>query len=335
MATVTLAFAHAFARAAGLVLTQDGTLTENGVVVRRLRVAAGTLTGADYFDLVGWISERHGDRAGLVVSYANAIRVDDLGALGLAFKTAPKLRDSIARVERYFRLLTDTVVYRLVEETEPPVFAIARKTEPHPVLALRDECALAAFGQIFRQVAGSDLRFEWASFSHSKYNGADRLSEFLGYPIRFNAERNALAIPQSALDRPNKLGDEAVSKFLTGHLDSELGALTDDGAFERSLAEHICEALSNGIPRASSVARAIGLSERTLYRRLAESDLTYQGVLEKTQKSLAKNLLADGSYSIAEVAFLTGFSEQSSFNRAFKRWVGESPGAYRKNAQAA
>ena len=74
------------------------------------------------------------------------------------------------------------------------------------------------------------------------------------------------------------------------------------------------------------------MSERTLYRRLAESRLTYQGVLEKTQKSLAENLLSEGGFSIAEVAFLTGFSEQSSFTRAFKRWAGLSPGAYRKQS---
>ena len=81
---------------------------------------------------------------------------------------------------------------------------------------------------------------------------------------------------------------------------------------------------------ASTVARAVGMSERTLYRRLAEDGLTYQSVLEKTQRSLAENLLSKSAFSIAEVAFLTGFSEQSSFTRAFKRWVGLSPGAFRK-----
>ncbi len=335
MATVTVAFAQAFARAAGLVLTEDGTLTEGGEVIRSLRSADGRLTEADYFNLVDWIDKRYGDRMGLVIAYANAIRVDDIGALGLAVKTAPSLRDSIDRVERYFRLLTDLAVYVFDEASDPPIFAHVNQSEPHPILALRNECALAAFGEIFRQIAGSELRFAWVSFNHPAPDGADRLSEFLGCPIHFDADRSAIAIPREALDRPNKLGDAAVSKFLTEHLDTELGALTDTNALERSLAEHLSAALSNGIPKASSVARAVGMSERTLYRRLAESDLTYQGVLEKTQQSLAKNLLTDGSYSIAEVAFLSGFSEQSSFNRAFKRWVGESPGAYRKSAQPA
>lgn len=335
MATVTMAFAHAFARAAGFVLTEDGALMEGGEVIRHLRSTDGRLTDTDYFDLIDWIDKRFGDRTGLVIAYASAINIDDVGALGLAVKTAPSLRDSIARVERYFRLLSDSAVYVFDEDADPPTFAHISRSDPHPILALRDECALAAVGQIFRGVAGTNLQFDWVSFSHARTDGADRLSAFLGCPIHYDADRSALAISREALARPNKLGDVAVSRFLTEHLDTELGALSDSSTFERSVAEHLSRTLSNGIPKASSVARAMGMSERTLFRRLAESNLTYQSVLEKTQESLAKNLLADSSYSISEVAFLAGFSEQSSFNRAFKRWVGESPGAYRRGAQSA
>ena len=151
-------------------------------------------------------------------------------------------------------------------------------------------------------------------------------------PVRFSAERNAIAIRSDMLDLPTRLGDAAVSRFLTEHLDAELGAMTSPDSLERALAEHLSEALSNGIPRASNVARALGMSERTLYRRLAESGQTYQEVLEDTQRSLAERLLSQPAFSIPDIAFLTGFSEQSSFNRAFKRWVGQTPGAYRRAA---
>lgn len=157
-----------------------------------------------------------------------------------------------------------------------------------------------------------------------------RYEDFFGAPVCFGAERNAIAIRSDMLDLSTRLGNAAVSRFLTEHLDAELGALTSQDSVERILAEHLSDALSNGIPKASAVARSFGMSERTLYRRLSESGQAYQEVLESTQRSLAKRLLSQPAFSIPDIAFLTGFSEQSSFNRAFKRWVGQTPGAYRR-----
>ena len=78
------------------------------------------------------------------------------------------------------------------------------------------------------------------------------------------------------------------------------------------------------------VARNLGMSVRSLHRRLANDGMTFRTLTEETRQELAEGLLCDERYSIAEVAFLTGFSEQSSFNRAFKRWAGDTPATYRK-----
>ncbi len=333
MGTVTAVFARTLVGAAGLRLAEDGTLFDGERAIRRVEHAGGKLAEADYFDLVDWVRRNSPDRVGLPLAYARAVDIDNLGALGLAMKTAPKLRDSLKRAERYFKLLTDTVSYRLDETSTPSQFTLLRQTREHPALFLRNECALCGFGRIFKQFVGPELSFVQVSFRHEQPDASvTRYEEFFGCPVSFGAERNAIAIEPDMLDLPTRLGDVAVSRFLTEHLDAELGALASDDSFERTLAEHLSEALSNGIPKASAVARAIGMSERTLYRRLSETGLSYQDVLENTQKSLAENLLAQGTFSITDVAFLTGFSEQSSFSRAFKRWVGQTPGAYRRNA---
>lgn len=331
MGTVTAAFARALASAAGLKLTEDGRLLDGDVAVRRLEHADGKLTDTDYFDLVDWVRLSTPDRIGLPFAYARAVDIDNLGALGLAMKTAPRLRDSLKRAERYFRLLTDTVSYQLDETTDPAHFTLNRQTREHPALHLRNECALCGFGRIFKEFVGPALSYERVTFRHDAPGAIERYGAFFDCPVQFSADRNAIDIRPGKLDLPTRLGDPAVSRFLTEHLDAELGALTTDDSFERTLAEHLSEALSNGIPKAGSVARALGMSERTLFRRLSDSGLTYQDVLENTQKSLAENLLGQAGFSITDVAFLTGFSEQSSFSRAFKRWVGQTPGAYRKS----
>lgn len=332
MSTVTAAFARALASAAGLAFTDDGQLLKNGSPIREITTSGDTISVSDYFDLVDWIRRTHPDRVGLPLNYARAVDIDNLGALGLAIKTAPTLRESLQRAERYFRLLTDTVSYRLDEHQIPAQFILRYKGEAHAALELRNECALCGFGRVFKEIVGPDLTFEYVSFTHAGSGDVDRYQAFLGCPVLFGAQQNAIAIRSEMLDLPTRLGDAAVSRFLTAHLDSELGTLPAEPEFERSLARHLSEALSNGIPKASAVARAIGMSERTLYRRLADTGLTYQDMLENTQKTLAENLLSGGDFSIAEVAFLTGFSEQSSFSRAFKRWVGQTPGSYRRGA---
>ena len=80
------------------------------------------------------------------------------------------------------------------------------------------------------------------------------------------------------------------------------------------------------------VARRLGMSVRSLHRKLSEDGLSFQSLTEETRKDLAVSLLKQEQYSIAEIAFLTGFSEQSAFTRAFKRWLGETPATFRKNS---
>ena len=85
----------------------------------------------------------------------------------------------------------------------------------------------------------------------------------------------------------------------------------------------------------AGVAKRLAMSERTLQRRLADRDLSFKAIVETTQKQLAENLLRHGRYSLADVAYLTGFSEQSAFNRAFKRWTDQTPTEFRTHRQSA
>ena len=114
MATAASIFATTLVRAAGLHLRAGGKVTGEGKTLFRLNSPSdGPVPDCAYFDLIEWLRQHTQDDPALVFSYAREIRGDDLGALGLALKSAPTLRDSLLRLERYFRLLTDTAVYRL------------------------------------------------------------------------------------------------------------------------------------------------------------------------------------------------------------------------------
>ncbi|MDF2235084.1 AraC family transcriptional regulator ligand-binding domain-containing protein [Albimonas sp. CAU 1670] len=339
MTRVAAAFARALTSAAGLTLTEGGVVRDGARIVRRLGPdAQDRLPDAEHFALIEWIGARYADPTELVFAYARAVQLDHLGVLGLALKTAPTLRGSLRCIERYFRLLTDTAAYRLEETGGLAVFSIEACTAPHPALSLRNECALAALARCLRRITGEGLRLDHVSFRHACTGDPARYAERFGCPVRFGAERDALAFAPEMLDRPNRLGDAAVAAFMTRHLDADLdrlgGPLPSAPDLRARLLPLLSERLGGGAPAAAEIARELGMSERTLYRRLAEDGLTYRDVLAEAQTRLARNLLEAGEQSLAEIAFLTGFSEQSAFARAFKRQAGQTPARFRSQSLA-
>lgn len=335
MPSVINTFARIMAKAAGMTLTDDGALLSNGTVVLRLpRAVDGLTADTDYFDLIDLIRKGQPDEAALVEAYASLIQTDDLGVLGLAIKTAPTLRVSLQRVERYFRLITDTAVYQLIERGDTALWTFQGQTLHRAALELRNECALAGFAQNMRRFVGPELSLRSVTFSHACRCDPDRYAAHFGCPVIFDADQNAIQLDREMLDLENRLGDMAVSDFLTGHLEAKINSLTKPPSFGNTVLQHLTPSLSTGAPQATEVARDMGMSERTFYRRLAEEGLTFRDVLAKAQSSLAQKLLREDTVSIAEIAFLTGFSEQSTFTRAFKRWVGTAPAQFRHQSSA-
>jgi len=184
------------------------------------------------------------------------------------------------------------------------------------------------------QFVGPGLVLDTVTFRHTCRCDPDRYAAHFGCPVIFGASQNTIQLKTDMLDLSNRLGDTAVSDFLTGHLESKIRSLDASATFSGSLLQHLTPALSTGLPQAADIAREMGMSERTMYRRLAQEGLTFRDVLAKAQSSLAQSLLEDDKVSIAEIAFLTGFSEQSAFTRAFKRWVGKAPAQFRQQSSA-
>lgn len=320
-------------RAAGLELTPNGEVLAAEETLHRINVALDEkIPDSAYFDLIDWIRTYFRDEPELVFRYAQEFNHDDIGALGLAAKSAPTLRDTFIRLERYFKLVTDTAIYRLDESKRPALFVFEARTLDRPALQLRDECALAAISTTIKNWAGPDLRLDHVCFTHGCRDDPAKFERFFGCEVRFGTGQNAIALRHDMLGLPNRLGDKGISQFLTQHLEEEISRLANQSPFHEQLLRHLSTRLSNGAPQASDVAEFFGLSERTFYRRLAQEGLSYRDVLQDAQSALARELLSESDCSIAEIAFLTGFSEQSTFSRAFKRWVGDAPAKFRQTS---
>lgn len=283
-----------------------------------------------YYDLLERIAGQI-DATSLPLRTGASMRCDDYGALGLAFKAALTLSGSYSRVARYARLWTSVVEYELQPAGDATWFILHRTGPRRLGLRLSNEATLASATAIAREVSptGAFAPLE----VHLKHPAPQNVGEHERYflaPMTFGSDRDALLISNKAMESPNKLGDKGITRFLTQHLDQELQAVTREQSIEDQTKHVIARALSEGLPKMEEVARRLGISVRSLHRRLADHGLTFQALTEDTRRDLAEGLLRDERYALSEIAFLTGFSEQSSFNRAFKRWSGETPASFRR-----
>lgn len=334
MGYVTSLFARKMVQASGPGVDQRAMLASAGLDPDARTDPKIMLADWEYYDLLERIAGLT-DATELPLNAGKLLSPDDYGALGLAWKAAPTLMGSFSRVERYARLWTSVVEYELSTVEDGTLFILHRAGPRRLGMRLSNEATLASAVSISRQVCPVAFAPKAVYFKHDAPKVVRHHERYFGCPVHFGAERDAMLVSPEALAQPNKLGDEGITQFLLSHLEEELRAIGQDVSLESLTKDAIARSLSEGLPKMADIARGLGMSARSFHRRLSENGLSFQALTENTRRELAEGLLRDDRYSLAEVAFLTGFSEQSSFTRAFKRWVGLTPANFRKSGAKA
>lgn len=329
MGVITSLFARKMVAAAGDGIDQRAILQSVGLDPDGAWDPKVMLPDTVYYDMLERMAEAM-DVTDLPLRVGASMRCDEYGALGLAWKAAPTLRGSFSRVERYARIWTSIVAYELRPTDRGTLFVVHRSGVRRLGMRLSIEADLASAVSISRQVSPVPFAPSEVHIQHAPPRIRRHHEAYFDCPVHFDAAFDALLIAPDALEQPNRLGDEGITQFLLSHLDGELREVGDQATLESRAKDAIARALSGGQPKMAEIARGLGLSARSFQRRLAEDGLSFQALTETTRRELAEGLLRDDRYSLAEVAFLTGFAEQSSFTRAFKRWVGETPATFRR-----
>ena len=283
----------------------------------------------DYYRFFAALSERDPDGVRLPLRIGAAMRSDEYGAFGLAWKSAPDLRGSYARSERYGHVLGSAETYSMEPTEDGVLFKLDKAGDGSLGMLLSNEASMSAVMTISAEVSTAPFIPKAVFFKHPARGDAAIYEEHFGCPVHFEAKRDALLVTEAMLEAPNKLGDETIAQFFDRHLETELATLEDDAGLEKRVRIAVSQSLSEGVPAVSDIASQLGMSGRTLQRRLSDKGASFQGLVDLARRELAEQLLKDTDYSLAEVAFLTGFAEQSGFTRAFKRWAGQTPRSYR------
>jgi AraC-like DNA-binding protein len=129
---------------------------------------------------------------------------------------------------------------------------------------------------------------------------------------------------------PLRSADAALSRIVRRRLDKMLKQIPRNDSIEAQVRRVLLANLIGGKLTAASIARGLGMSERTLHRRVRAENTSFADILDATRGELAKSLLMEPGIGIGEIAFLLGFSEPSAFHRFFRRWAGRTPLTYRR-----
>lgn len=154
-------------------------------------------------------------------------------------------------------------------------------------------------------------------------------SYLFGDAITYNAPRDTLVIEASLVSRPLPNANPALVQLLTGRLNARLAAYQAGSSLRMLVINSLHQQIRKGKPNLDDTARLLGMSGRTLRRRLLSEELSYSDLLAAARKEAAEVYIHEESLSLAEIAGLLGYSDQTAFVRAFRGWFGETPGAYR------
>jgi AraC-like DNA-binding protein len=266
------------------------------------------------------------------VAWAEALRLSKDSALALAIaKATPPgafgiveyvcrsqktVRDALEQWCRYLAILDDAVEVRL----EGTSLRVVRESEA-PAPASHELCfALVHLRarELAKNVSVREVRYTHRS------SDAEVHRAFFGAPVVFGARHTEMIFDEDVLDLPLATADANLAAILMPAAEEKRAKRPKDPPFTDQVARALRAALSSDDAQLGAVATRMGMTGRSLQRRLKDEGTSFQELREKTRRALASHYLAE-DLSLSEIAFLLGFSEPSAFFRAFKRWTGKTP----------
>jgi AraC-like DNA-binding protein len=267
----------------------------------------------------------------------HAIEVLPFGAyrvIDFLASSAPTVGTALAKVSDYFPIINDVVRLSYAVGDRQVFFAVEAPSRPSTITRPYAEYVLAAVFLRVRIATNQRFPLVRVDFHHPRPNEIGEHERIFECPIRFEAETCQLVIDRDVWDTPRTGSNSDLFSVLDAHARMLLRQIPSPPDIVSRVREAIEAELRGGDPKLESIARQLAMSPRTLQRRLRDQGVIFNDVLDEIRFRAAKSYLAQRDVAGTEVAYLLGFAEQSSFNRAFRRWAGRTPTEYRRDAAA-
>ena len=260
----------------------------------------------------------------------SSARLRDLGLVGYVAVYSRTLRDALNKIARYTHIISEAVQFDLKHDHHRgwitfdniPRFVELR----HPV-----DASLALTISAVRELTNTHVTPLEVRLPYLKPDDPYELERFVRAPVRYESAHGRIVLERKDLDLPVVTSDDTLEGYLEKLAEDVIARLAERSSFTDDVRRTVWIELSSGPPTLKHTASLLGVSVRTLQRRLHEEGTTFAEVLETIRREMALKLLRDKSLAVYEVAFLLGYSEPSTFYRAFRRWEHTSPHEYRRS----
>ncbi len=290
------------------------------------------VTQSRYNRLMAHCVEISGDEA-FGLEAAQQVQPQVLHGLGLAWLASDTVYDGLKRLVRFGKLMTTASELRLYEDGQLALMDFGRAPERddyHPVIR---DYAVGLINRMSSLTLGDYLAPAFVELDRLPPEDPTRWESMLASRVRFDAGHTCMGWYLADIVEPLITGDPELARAndeqTQAYLDGFLLTSTS-----REVVDKIVERLPDGPPSQQQIAEALHVSNRTLQRKLKDEGTSFMDLLQDTRLQLAQKYLRHPNRSVVETAYLLGFSEPSTFSRAFKRWTGMAPADYRDQPPA-
>jgi AraC-like DNA-binding protein len=252
-----------------------------------------------------------------------------IGLLYYVTASSQTLGDGFRRVARYSRITNESLV---VGYREGNRLIINLSYSGVPRHSDRHQMEFCMFGvlRICRLLTGQNIVPQHFSIAHHRSGSTSEMARFVGTKVEFGADTDELALKLDARDLPLIHSDPYLNDLLLKYCEAALADRRRDMSQLRTKVENaISSLLPHGRVLVGDVARNLGMSERTLGRKLADEGLNFTQILQQLRRDLAVRYLDDRRLQVSKIAWLLGFHDVSAFTHACKRWTGKTPSQMR------
>lgn len=303
----------------------EGALTEAGLELRMLNKADAWIPFAAHAKLLE-IAARDLDDDCFGLHFSTTIDIRDAGLLaylGIASRTVEEAMHNLAR---YLRVFSEAYQIELKVAGETGTLTIIPLHSSYNQCRQAVEFSYGVLIHAYRQLSGKRITPVAVQFVHHRRSHVDAFAKQFGCPVKFNRNQGHIVFSRKTLAMPIGSSDDRLLAILKDHADDLLRKRPPHREeFLDQIERRLTELLPKGQARIKTIATELGMSERTLVRRLTELGMPFATLVDRLRQELASRYLAEDELSFTQIAFLLGYSNQSAFSVAYKRWTGRSP----------
>jgi AraC-like DNA-binding protein len=252
------------------------------------------------------------------------------GALGHAWLASSTLHRGLERLQRYWQLVGMRTAIALRVLPEGLLLVLENPRADPTVAAITTDMGFSVLVDMCRMNAGREFAPLRVDLIRPEPALRVPFDAFYRCPVRFGCAERSLLLSRAAIDAPLSTSNRQLAGLLDRVLAEDLARLDRSDVVARCKAL-LLRRLASGEVTATQAGRELAMSRRTLHRKLADAGTTWQQLVDETRRDLALRMIEDPRRSIGEITFELGFSQQSAFARAFRRWSGTSPSQYRES----